>query len=87
MNKNTKVYELDIPIGKHEIIINRRYEFYYNLNDVFIALLFLVGSILFLWESSHTIGTWLFIIASALFLIRPIIQFSKKIHLKRIKQK
>ncbi|MGY0693947.1 YrhK family protein [Virgibacillus sp. FSP13] len=75
---------IDVDIGQHEVIINERYEFFYNLNDVFIALLFLLGSILFLWSSTETYAIWMFIIGSALFLIRPLIQFTKRFHLKRI---
>ncbi|GAA5415691.1 hypothetical protein Pryu01_00722 [Paraliobacillus ryukyuensis] len=85
--QETHAYELDFPIGNHEIVIYRRYEFFYILNDVFIGILFVVGSILFLWEATTLTGIWLFIIGSALFLVRPTLQFSKKIHLKQINQK
>ncbi|MEN2767978.1 YrhK family protein [Ornithinibacillus xuwenensis] len=75
---------IDVQIGKHEIIINERYEFFYNLNDVFIALCFLIGSIFFLWKSLEIYAIWMFIIGSALFLIRPLIQFIKRFHLRRV---
>ncbi len=76
---------IDIQIGQHEIIINERYEFFYNINDVFIALCFLGGSVLFLWNSFETSAIWLFIVGSALFLIRPMIQFIKRFHLKKVR--
>lgn len=85
--RNKKHQNIDLYLGNHEIIINERYEFFYNLNDVFIALLFLVGSIFFLWSSLEIYGVWMFIIGSALFLIRPLIQFTKKIHLRKIKER
>ncbi|MBP3950275.1 YrhK family protein [Bacillus suaedae] len=76
--------EIDIPLGKNEtIVIKKRYEFFYHLNDVIIALLFLVGSIFFLSSETKEQGIWLFIIGSALFVIRPFIQFLKMFHLKR----
>ncbi|WP_222599455.1 YrhK family protein [Aquibacillus kalidii] len=78
---------IDLQIGQHEIIINERYEFFYNLNDVFIALCFLVGSILFLWNSLEVYAIWLFIIGSALFLIRPLLQFTRRFHLKKVQTK
>lgn len=76
--------ELDIYWGKHEIIIGQRYEFFYTLNDIFIALWFIIGSILFFTESTVTIGTWLFLIGSIQLLIRPIIRIVRNIHLKRL---
>ena len=76
---------IDIQIGQNELIINERYEFFYNLNDVFIALCFLVGSVFFLWDSLETYAIWMFIVGSALFLIRPMIQFIKRIHLKKVR--
>ncbi|WP_227935359.1 YrhK family protein [Alkalihalobacillus deserti] len=77
--------DIDIFIGKHEILIKKRYEFLSILNDVFIAVLFLIGSILFLWSSTEKTGIWLFIIASVFFLIRPLLQFIKEIHISKIK--
>ncbi|MBB6451642.1 hypothetical protein HNQ94_000063 [Salirhabdus euzebyi] len=78
---------MDIKIGQHEIIIDERYEFIYNLNDVFIALFFLIGSILFLWDSLEIYAIWMFIVGSALFLLRPLIQFIKRFHLKNVRKK
>lgn len=75
----------EVKIGQHEVIINERYEFFYNLNDVFIALCFLIGSILFLWKSTEPVAIWFFIIGSALFLIRPMVRFIKRFHLKKIR--
>ncbi len=76
--------DLYIPLGKHEIIINRRYEFLYYLNDFLISVGFLTGSILFLYEELKIYGTWLFIFGSIQLLIRPLIRLSRKIHLTRV---
>ncbi|MFV2049395.1 YrhK family protein [Metabacillus litoralis] len=85
MKVDHKSNYIDIQIGHHEIIINERYEFFYNLNDVFIALCFLVGSVLFLWDSFETYAIWMFIVGSGLFLIRPMIKFIKRFHLKKVR--
>ncbi|WP_066173984.1 YrhK family protein [Bacillus marinisedimentorum] len=76
--------DLYIPLGKHEIIINRRYEFLYYLNDFLISAGFLTGSILYLNKELQVYGTWLFIFGSIQLLIRPLIRLSRKIHLTRV---
>ncbi|WP_010529258.1 YrhK family protein [Lentibacillus jeotgali] len=81
--QNTKS-EIDIDIGDHEIAIKKRYELYYNLNDILIAVWFIVGSIFFFWEVTKDAGTWLFLIGSLELLIRPFIRIGRKTHLRRI---
>ncbi|CDQ40547.1 MULTISPECIES: YrhK family protein [Virgibacillus] len=76
--------EIDIDIGDHEIIIKKRYEFYYTLNDILIAVWFIIGSTFFFWEGTKEAGTWLFLIGSLELLIRPFIRISRNIHLQRI---
>lgn len=75
---------IDVDVGRHEIIIGRRYGFIYALNDILIAVWFIIGSILFFWNSTEVIGTWLFLIGSIELLIRPIIRITRNSHLKRI---
>lgn len=75
---------IDVHIGKHEIIIGKRYGFIYTLNDILIAVWFIIGSILFFWDSTEGTGTWLFLIGSIELLIRPVIRVSRNSHLKRI---
>lgn len=75
---------LRLPIGPEEIVINDRYETLSIANDVLIALFFLVGSILFFFDSTQFIGTWLFLLGSLEFLARPAIRLARRIHLKRI---
>lgn len=76
--------EWDIHWGKHEIIISQRYEFFYLLNDILIAVWFIIGSILFFSETTTELGTWLFLLGSIELLIRPLIRILRSIHLKRI---
>lgn len=75
---------IDVDIGKHEIVIGKRYGFFYTLNDILIAVWFIIGSIFFFWDSTEPAGTWLFLVGSIELLIRPIIRVTRNSHLKRI---
>lgn len=75
--------ELDIDIGRHQIRIQRRYDAAGAFNDFLIALWFLVGSIFFLDSELMETGTWLFIIGSGQFLLRPMIKLTSLVHLGR----
>ncbi|WP_347756593.1 YrhK family protein [Agrococcus sp. ProA11] len=70
-------------LGREEIIIRDRYEALSIANDALIGVLFLAGSILFLWEETATIAAWLFIVGSAEFVLRPVIRLARRTHLKR----
>ncbi|EMP56538.1 hypothetical protein MSNKSG1_04366 [Marinobacter santoriniensis NKSG1] len=75
---------LTLKLGREELIIRRRYEVLSIINDFFIAIWFLIGSILFLFPEYETAAVWLFIIGSFQFLIRPTIRLISHIHIKRI---
>ena len=73
---------LTITIGQEQLVVRRRYEVLSILNDFFIAIWFLVGSVFFLFPDLETIGVWLFIVGSFQFLIRPSLRLAAHIHLK-----
>ncbi|MGK4219007.1 YrhK family protein [Kocuria marina] len=73
-----------LHVGHDELVIRGRYETLSIVNDVLIGVIFLVGSFLFLSESTTTVGTWLFVVGSALMLVRPLIRLTRRIHLRRI---
>lgn len=75
---------LEIRIGRHELVLRRRYEYLSIVNDIMIGLWFIVGSILFFWESTVVIGTWLFLLGSLQLLVRPLIRLSRNMQLTRI---
>ncbi len=75
---------LTIHIGHAELITRRRYEVLSIINDIFVALWFIVGSILFFSDATTIAGTWCFLAGSVELLIRPIIRLSRRIHLVRI---
>ncbi|WP_413282930.1 YrhK family protein [Vibrio sp. MA40-2] len=80
-------FELDVDIGNQHIVIQRRYEALGALNDLLIAIWFLIGSFFFLNESLIESGTWLFIVGSAQLIIKPLIKLTSLIHVGRVSQK
>lgn len=81
------VQEFDINIWNHHLTIQRRYEAIGAFNDLLIATWFLVGSFFFLNDSLMESGTWLFIVGSTQFLIKPLVKLTSLIHLSRIYNK
>lgn len=80
VSKNRK-WGMDI-VQRH-IIIQRRYEALGALNDLLIAIWFLIGSFFFLNESLTQDGTWLFIVGSAQLIIKPLIKLTSLVHVKK----
>ena len=62
------------------------YEIIYTLVDFAAAFLFIIGSILFFDEATVTFGTWLFLICSICFALKPTIRLTREIHYFRIGQ-
>ena len=75
---------LTIHIGHDELIIRKRYEVVSIVNDILIALWFIVGSVLFFSDATTIAGTWCFLAGSIELLIRPLIRLSRRVHLTRI---
>lgn len=71
-------------IGREELFIRKCYEVVSIVNDILIAVWFIVGSALFFSEATTTLGTWLFLIGSIELGIRPIIRLSRHLHLRRV---
>ncbi|HDZ36770.1 MAG TPA: hypothetical protein ENH62_00475 [Marinobacter sp.] len=75
---------LTITIGHEQLVIRRRYEVVSIINDFFIAIWFLLGSVFFLYPSMEKIAVWLFIVGSFQFLIRPSIRLLAHLHIQRV---
>jgi hypothetical protein len=73
-----------LHIGREELVIRQRYEVLSIVNDLLIALWFVVGSVLFFWNSTVEAGTWLFLLGSVQLMIRPIIRLHRRVKLRRI---
>jgi hypothetical protein len=54
------------------------YELWYTIVDVAAALSFVAGSFLFLSESTQNLATWLFIVGSIFFLMKPVIRLMRE---------
>jgi hypothetical protein len=74
---------LVLRIGHEELFIRKCYEVLSIINDILIAVWFIVGSALFFSEETTTLGTWLFLLGSIELGIRPIIRLSRHLHLRR----
>ena len=57
------------------------YEIAYSTIDLLAAVLFIVGSVLFLDEATVKAGTWMFIIGSVFFAGRPAVRLARELHL------
>ena len=75
---------LTFHIGHEELVIRKRYEVVSIVNDILVALWFIVGSALFFSEDTTTLGTWFFLVGSIELLIRPLIRLSRRVHLARM---
>lgn len=75
---------LEIDIGSDHIVVQRRYEVAGAVNDLLIAIWFLIGSFFFFDESLTYSGTWLFVVGSAQLMIKPMIKLAGFIHIGRI---
>jgi len=77
-------HDLTLRLGSDELRVRGLYETISIVNDVMVALWFVIGSILFFSESTTTVGTWFFLVGSVQLLIRPVIRLSRRVHLGRI---
>lgn len=75
---------LTFGVDGHELVIRQRYETLSIVNDILIGLWFTIGSVLFFWEATTTIGVSLFLVGSVELLVRPAIRLTRRLHLKRL---
>jgi hypothetical protein len=80
-NKNR---EFGLDFSQNHVIVQRRYEAVGALNDLLIAIWFLIGSFFFLSDSLVERGTWLFIVGSAQLLIKPSLKLASLIHVSHV---
>lgn len=59
-------------------------ELAYTIVDFSAAVLFVIGSILFFSEATTYIGTWLFLVGSVLFGLRPTIKLYREFAYLRV---
>ncbi len=78
---------LELPGTTDELVLRDRYELVSILNDLLVAVWFLVGSVLFFDSATTYAGTWLFVLGSAQLMLRPTIRLSRRVHLRRHRQR
>lgn len=78
--------ELEFNIFGFDIKIDTFYKLLYQINDIILAMFFIVGSFLFFKEATTFAGTVLFVIGSIQMLIRPLIAITRDIHISRVKK-
>lgn len=61
-----------------------RFEIAYTLADFLAAACFVVGSVMFFFDGWQTPGTWLFLIGSLLFALKPTLRLAREITLYRM---
>jgi hypothetical protein len=76
---------LEFQIGHDEVIVRNRYEALSIANDALIAVWFVAGSALFFHDSTATAATWLFLLGSIQFLVRPVLRLARMFHIRRIR--
>lgn len=64
--------------------LHARTELAYTIVDFLAALLFVVGSILFLKDDTAYFGTWLFIVGSVFFGVKPTIKLYRELAYRRL---
>lgn len=62
----------------------RRYELYRTIVEFLAAVFFIIGSVFFFYASLLVAGTWLFLIGSVLFAVRPTIRLLLELRLARL---
>lgn len=87
MNEQQVPPDLVITLGHDQLIVHRRYEVISVVNDLMLAIWFVIGSICFFYSGDiEKIGVWLFLVGSLQLMIRPIIRLIRNIHLRHIPQ-
>lgn len=70
----------------HERVVHERFEWLHIVNDYVSAILFLVGSVFFLWPKWQEVATWFFIVGSVFFLFAPILRTLNKRYVKKLRK-
>jgi hypothetical protein len=62
----------------------RKYELYRTVVEFLAALFFVIGSIFFFYDNLIFAGTWLFLIGSILFAVRPTVRLLLELRLANL---
>lgn len=84
MSEHGSQRPLVLRVGRDELVIRRRYEVASIVNDILIAVWFIIGSLMFFSPDLMTAGTWCFLAGSVELLVRPLIRLARQLHVQRV---
>ncbi|MEM5516154.1 YrhK family protein [Henriciella sp. AS95] len=64
--------------------VYQRYSWVYDSIDALAAIAFIIGSALFFSDKTQNAGTWLFLIGSFFFAVRPLVHLVRDFHMARL---
>ncbi len=70
--------------NEHTRRVYAQFEIAYTIVDFLAAFLFIVGSILFFDAETEYAGTWMFLIGSIFFAVKPTLRMSRELKLFRM---
>ena len=73
----------DVEVGPFQIFFMKKYRLLRLLNELFLGLWFFIGSFLFLWESTMTVGIIFFILGSTQMLGRPLLKMMHAFYIRK----
>lgn len=77
-----KLFNPDTPQkSERHIRLYALYELGFTIVDFAASILFVVGSVLFFYASTVVLGTWMFLIGSICFGVKPSIRLVREFHL------
>lgn len=76
---------MNFDTDKHGEVFGN-YQKLYDAVDAAAAVAFIVGSALFFSEKTQTAATWLFLIGSLFFAVRPCVHLARDFHMSRLPQ-
>ena len=82
MSKQSRKW-MNFETHKHGEVYGQ-YQKVYDGVDALAAIAFIVGSALFFSEETQTTATWLFLIGSIFFAVRPCIHLARDFHMTRL---
>lgn len=59
------------------------YELIYTIVDFSAAVFFTIGSVFFFWEDTTFFATWLFLLGSLCFMLKPTLRLARELQLAR----
>lgn len=81
-DKNNKRF-LNIHMGPYSISFKKTKLFFANLNDFFVSLWFMLGSVLYFFDIANGLKVVLYLIGSSQLMIKSILKLSKQANMEK----